>query len=469
MKRLLAISMSVLMLSVFLAGCSHSNTVASSGTGDNEPAQASKVLKVWSFTNEMKVFSTAFKKAHPDVQIENTMVAMDNGDYQAKLQQALATGIDIPDVFCMDASFVRQYVESDFVMDLSDLLSKAKELGAYQFMLDAGTNAQGQTVAYSYQATPGAMFYRRSLAKEYLGTDDPAKVQAMVSSMPKFLDVAKTIKEKSNGNTYMIASTGDLNNSYFSNRQKPWVVNNTLTVDPIIEEYWNTAKICRQEGYEAQATQWGEGWFAGMNDTLKDAQGNSKQIFCYMLPTWGLSYVLEPHAKSDTTDTTGDWACIEGPMPYQWGGTWLAVPKKSENPELAKQFVEFVCMNEQTLEDWATGTYTNEYLKAIDPDIGDLFQPAGDFVNSQKVVEKIVDDFDQSESSKFLGGQNAYAMFAEIAPNVSLKVLQGTDDAIQRAMSDPLENYVSGSISKEEMIETWKQNVKIAVPDIQVD
>ncbi len=70
-----------------------------------------------------------------------------------------------------------------------------------------------------------------------------------------------------------------------------------------------------------------------MNDTLVDAEGNPKQIFSYFLPTWGLPYVLAPHAKSadGTKDTAGDWAMITGPLPYQWGGTWLGIMKETKN------------------------------------------------------------------------------------------------------------------------------------------
>ena len=58
------------------------------------------------------------------------------------------------------------------------------------------------------------------------------------------------------------------------------------------KKYVEIAKLFRDEGYEAQAGQWQEGWFAGMNDSLVDAEGNAKQVFSYFLPTWGLPYVL---------------------------------------------------------------------------------------------------------------------------------------------------------------------------------
>jgi len=124
--------------------------------------------------------------------------------------------------------------------------------------------------------------------------------------------------------------------------------------------------VMRDKGYESGATQWTEGWFAGMNDTLKDANGKSKKVFSYFLPTWGLPYVLSPNStpKDGGAGTGGDWAMVNGPMSYQWGGTWVGAMKNSPNSELAKEFVKFVALDEENLTNWATGVYTNEYLKA---------------------------------------------------------------------------------------------------------
>ncbi len=54
-----------------------------------------------------------------------------------------------------------------------------KDLKTYQAGIDVGAN-DGVNKAFTFQATPGAFFYRRSIAKECLGTDDPAEIQAMV-------------------------------------------------------------------------------------------------------------------------------------------------------------------------------------------------------------------------------------------------------------------------------------------------
>ena len=63
-------------------------------------------------------------------------------------------------------------LRADFLADLGDLLPAAEAAKTYPFVTDVGTY-DGVTKAYAYQATPGALFYRRSLAKEYFGTDDP--------------------------------------------------------------------------------------------------------------------------------------------------------------------------------------------------------------------------------------------------------------------------------------------------------
>ncbi|MDP9752006.1 MULTISPECIES: ABC transporter substrate-binding protein [Thermoanaerobacter] len=479
MRRIIALITIVIMVVGLLSGCGQN-----SQTGQSESTQPKeKVLKIWSFTNEAKVFATAFKEKHPDVKIEFTMIPMTEGEYQLKLKSALQSG-EGPDVVALESDFVREFVESDYLVDLSDLLPFAEEVKTYQFTIDIGTDENGVVKAFSYQATPGLMYYRRSLAKKYFGTDDPVKIQELVSDLSKFEEAAKIVKEKSNGNTYMIASTADLGRVIIENRDKPWIVDSKLVIDPKVEELFDIAKNFRQNGYEAQATQWQESWFAGMNDSLVDAKGNPKQIFAYFLPTWGLSYVLQPNSapakgesdggKTAGKDTSGDWAAIPGPMPYRWGGTWFGVTKDSENVELAKEFIKFVTLNEETLKSWALGVYTNEYLKKIDPSIGDeLQQPAGDFVSSQKVVEEIASQFGNTSAAKFLGGQNPYEVFAEAARRIDLggrtKNIQATDFVVQDALWDPLDAYASGEISKDEALKRFKEAVKNALPDVNVD
>jgi len=428
-----------------------------------EPAPGKTVLNVWSFTNEIRTMAIAFEGKHPDVDVVYTMIPMTDGEYQTKLKSSLGT-TDIPDVVALEAAFVKEWVEADFLANLNDLLPLTEELQTFPAVVQVGTH-DGVAKGFSYQATPGAFFYRRSIATECLGTDDPAAVQAMVADLDKFVATAATIKECSGGDYFMVGTSAALFNPFLANRAQPWIVDDALVIDPMVEAYIDFAKVMRDEGYESQAQQWSEGWFAGMSDTLVDADGTPKKIFSYFLPTWGLPYVLIPNSG----ETGGDWAMIDGPLPYQWGGTWAGAMANSPNLDLATEFIAFVALDEENLTNWATGVYTNEYLAAIDPDVPeDQAQPPGDFVSSQVVVEKITSTFDGSALAEWLGGQNNYEAFGKAAPKVNGALLTGSDDAIQRALESVRDAYLNGEITEAEMWSQWLDSVRNEFPDLLI-
>ncbi len=64
------------------------------------------------------------------------------------------------------------------------------------------------------------------------------------------------------------------------------------------------------------------------------------------------------------------------------------------------------------------------------------------------MVEKITSSFDTSTLATFLGGENSYGAFAKAAPSVNGTLMTGSDDAIQRALNDPLAAYLSGTMTE---------------------
>ncbi|MBN1776238.1 MAG: carbohydrate ABC transporter substrate-binding protein [Clostridiales bacterium] len=429
-------------------------------------------LTVWSYTDEMKAMAIAFMAEYPEIQSNYVEIPTDGGEYKNQLL-AKANTDEGPDVVALEAGFVKEFVDrDDFLLDISDLKPYADALRTHQNTIDMGTNnATGEIRAYSYQNNIGVVFYRRSLAVEYFGTDDPAEIQAMMSDWDKYTDMAATIKQKSGGKTFMISSVEEFRFAFFQNRNTPWIVDDTLFIDPMIDEFTDISKTFGNNGYTAEVLQWYQEWFNGMTDSLIDENSRSVQIFSYFLPTWGLPYVLMLNARS----TAGDWACVPGPMPYAWGGTWVGVMENAREPEIAKEFVRFCALDEQNLTNWAMGVYTHSYLSSIDRDMagpagdGALSQPAGDFVSSQKVVEAITASFDDSEFSRFLGGQNFYAVFAEVGPNCRADVAQGSDDAIQNYFVNALLEYSYEGISKEEMMQMFKSDVAVSFRNIDVE
>ncbi len=403
-------------------------TVLFSACSNQEEAPTEKKLVVWSFTDELQGLAEKYyQPAHSDVALEFSMTPTDQ--FTNKLDPVLASGQGTPDVFALEDAFVRKYIESGLLLDLTDVYEEVKDK-VVPYMVDVATY-DDKVYGLAWQVTPGAMFYRRSLAKEYLGTDDPEVVQEYFANFDKTLETAELLKTESDGACVLAASVGDILYPFKGARQDPWVVDGKLVIDTAMEEFMDMAKVLRDEGYEARHNSWSEGWFAGMKGDLKDEQGNPVEVFSYFLPTWGLHYVL----KTNAPDTSGDWAMIPGPAPYRWGGTWIAAWKDTKQANVAKEFIKYLATDDTYLESYAL--------------------ESGDVVSNINVTSKIKDDF----SEPFLGGQNHYAAFVEMANDVDGKLTQGTDQAIEMIFNEAVTAYQNGEKSKEEALEDFKSQV----------
>jgi ABC-type glycerol-3-phosphate transport system substrate-binding protein len=389
-------------------------------------------LVIWSFTDELKYMiesrTWGFKATHPKNQVEYSQTPSDQ--FQSKLDPVLASGRGTPDIIALESAFVRKYVESGLLLDITDiyeaykskLLAYPVEIGSYK----------GKVYALSWQACPGAMFYRRSLARKYLGTDDPRTVQTYFTNFMRFLDTAQLLKQKSNGSCVVISSLGDLRNPFLAGRTQSWLVNGKVVIDPVMEGYMDICKTLHDNRLEGRVGQWSEGWFAGMRDELRDEYGRRAEVFSYFLPTWGLHYVL----KTNAPYTAGDWAMIQGPTAYRWGGTWVGAYKGTKNVAAVKEFIRYITTDDAFLEAWAKDT--------------------GDMITNINVINKIKDTY----SEPYLGGQNHYAAFAEIAKNVNGKLLQGSDEAIEDMFDEATGAYVNGEKSKAQALADFRRQAE---------
>jgi ABC-type glycerol-3-phosphate transport system substrate-binding protein len=385
-------------------------------------------LKVWSFTDELAEITKILNKSRPEIKIDYTQIPSDQ--FQTKIDPVLKTGQGAPDIIALERAFVRKYVESDFLLDLTDIYEANKDkLLAYP--VEIGTY-RGKVYAMSWQACPGAMFYRRSLAKKYLGTDDPKTVQTYFVDFDRFLKTARLLNDKSKGSCIVVSSTWDLYHPFLSARKEPWIVNGKLVIDPAMEKYMDICKALHDNRWEGRVGQWSVGWFAGMRGELKNEVGKPLEVFSYFLPTWGLHYVL----KTNAYNMAGDWAMIQGTSPYHWGGTWIAAYKGTKNAVEVKEFIRYVTTDEAFLETWA--------------------KDMGDIVSNINVINKIKDSY----SEPYLGGQNHYAQFAEMAKNVNGKLLQGTDEAIEGIWNEAVASYVYGEKTKAQAIADFRSQVE---------
>ncbi|MBO7638047.1 MAG: carbohydrate ABC transporter substrate-binding protein [Treponema sp.] len=417
------------------------DSYSSKSTSKNNSNSSSKSnngktkLSVWSFTDEIEGYLDAegygYKTNHPNIEVDYTYIP--TGQFPSKLGPVLTSGNGTPDVFCLEDFFVREYVESGLLLPLDDLYAQVKDKMVYYPMKIRSYHVH--VYAMSWYVSPGAVFYRRSYAKKYWGTDDPVEVQKKLKDFDTFLATARQLKKDSNGKCRIVSTTENLFIPFKGTREKPWIVDDKLYIDPAMEKYMNMAKIFHDEELDGRTSQWAEGWYAGMNDSLKDYKGNNIEVMCYFLPTWGLHYVL----KTDDSRTSGDWAMCAGPSSWRWGGCWLAAYKGTKQPEAAKEMIRYIATDDQFLESMALASE--------------------DIVGNIIVQDKVKRFF----SERFLNGQNHYAAFCDYSKTVDGSLTQGTDQQIEALWSEAVSEYVWGEKTKKEALQAFREQVSITM------
>ena len=437
-KMLKKIAFTVLAFSLLgLFSCS--NTSSGGSITPNNPAPNNptsnneaegKTLEVWTYNNDLQtIIDKYYKPGHPDITVKLTVVPKDQ--FSAKLDAALAAGAGTPDLFVLNSDIAKKYIDKgdSQLLDLTEIYNESKSK-IVPYIADVGMK-DGKVYGLSWQACPGAYFYRRSLAKKYLGSDDPATVQKAFANWDTFLKTARDLKKASGGKCVILSTTGDLFKPFQGARKGPWIQGGKLVVDPAMEDYMEMAKTLKDEGLEGRQERGAEGWFAGFKDELKDEVGRPVEVFGVFLSSCEFLEKLKPNAGN----TAGDWGMIAGPNQYFSGGEWIAAYAKTKAPKLAKEFIKYIATDDEFLKKWSKDT--------------------GNIVSSKNAVNAIKDTCNET----FLNGQNYYAEFAAIVNNIDGKVIQGTDQDIEKFWDGAVWSYVNGEKSKQDAIADFKTNV----------
>ncbi len=397
-------------------------------------ASATETLKMWSITDELKPVIADFEAKH-DVKIELTVVALE--DYLSKLIPVLKDKKNAPDIFVGEVQIVKELVDRDVWANLS----KEYDFDQYKdsvipYVWGIGADKNGDLRAMSWQATPGGFFYRRSIAKQVLGTDDPKEIAPMLDSWEGFIAVAEKLRDATDSKVKMVAGVEGLSHAFLASRDNPWVdEGGNLIIDPKIEEYMAVAKEMADKDIVGAAQSFTPAWMSGLSNG---------EVFGYFLPTWGLHYVI----KGNAPDTSGDWAVVQGPSPYFWGGSFLGINEKSKKKDLAIEFVKMLTTDEAYMEAYSRKT--------------------GDFMANIAVEDKLIAEMDDP----FLAGQNAHQFFAEAAKAVGdlkfVEIMTRYDNALNVAIEAATKDYAQGGISKEEAMKNFMQTVKSTFPRVKV-
>lgn len=407
----------LLMAGVMAFGMAMTGSAAEAETNTD----LSGTLEVWGWTTDPEYQIEAFEKAYPNVTVNYTMIGT---DYDTKMQTIVDNRTEGPDVFYADVKTVKNYIESDAWETLNADPYNIDVSDSEDYTVKLGSDSDGNVKALSYQATPGGFWYKRDLAKKYLGTDDPDEISEMLSTTEGMLDVAEKLKEGSNGETHMFASYKDLwQFANYGMRSVAWVDGNKFQMDDYIPEFFDLAKTVRDNDYDAKIDTWSEAWYASCADD---------SVFGYAEPTWGLQYVIQTGAP----DSEGNWGLASMPAAYFNGGSYLGIYQESQNKELAAEYVKFVCTNKDFLAQYAKdkGDYTS--LKSVNKEIAD-----GGYEES------------------WCAGQNTFKFFSDQMDKINTDIVTKYDDTIGNLMLNNVDLYLNGQLDKDAAIAQFKDDV----------
>ncbi|MBQ6223282.1 MAG: hypothetical protein IJJ44_11775 [Solobacterium sp.] len=448
MKKLLSISLALLM-GLTAVGCSNSTPSNSASPAPAEGGEG-KVLNVWTWNTEFWGFLGKYyadevvdeytlKKG--DVTIKRTTYPSDDGAYQnaldeALLNQATAADDDKIDLFLAEADYIVKYTNSDATMDVKSI-GVTDFSNTYQYTVQAASDAAGTVKGVSFQCCPAALIYRRSIAQDVLGTDDPAAVQAAVADWDKFNQVAADAKDKG---YYMIATTNATYRVYSNNTTSPWVKDNKLSIDPNIEKWMDQSEEFVKNGYTAYTSNiWGD-------EATSEMFGSGKTM-CYFGPAWYFNFSMT-NAQDKEKGCFGDWAICQGPQPFFWGGTWMLAATGTDNPEMVADIMNTFINNEEVCE----GLVKNE----------------AQFSNNQKINNKYASD--PTFGNEFLGGQNDTAIFAELAKNIKFQNVTQYDQLCNEGLQKYFTEFLDGEVAtREDAINNFKDFIKNKYPSITVE
>ena len=448
MKKLLSILLAVLMVFA-LVGCSNNNGGGETPAPTDEGGEGS-VLNVWTWNTEFWDFLGKYyadevvdeytlKKG--DVTIKRTTYPSDGGAYQdaldsALLNQANAAADEKVDLFLAEADYIIKYTNSDATMDVKSI-GVTDFSNTYKYTVEAASDANGVVKGVSFQCCPAAVIYRRSIAKDVLGTDDPAEVQAAMDSWDKFNDVAAQAKAKG---YYMIPTTNATYRIFSNNTTSPWVTaDGKLNIDANIEAWMDQSEDYVKNGYTAYTSNiWGDEATSEMFKTGK--------TMCFFGPAWYFNFSMG-NAQDAEKGCPGDWAICQGPQAWFWGGTWMLAATGTDNPTMVADIMNTFINNEDVCS------------KLVSED--------AQFSNNQAVNAKFAAD--ASYGNAFLGGQNDTAVFVELAKNIKFQNVTAYDQACNEGLQTYFQECLDGNVDRATAIANFKDYIKTTFPSVTVE
>ena len=414
------------------------------------PAADDDTIIVWCITSELYDIVNKFIETHPDFDYKikiNSFATMDV-DYEKLLYETLRKGhlslydFEVPDIYSVEMSYVARFTQGDAYQYSADY----KELGIDvdrlprdaeipEYYVEIGTNPDGKLMGLGYHNTSGAFIYRRSIAKEVWGTDEPSIINDIIGpGWDKFFEAAEDLKEKGFG---ICSGIEDIWHMVKNSADLGWVLDGKLYIDPKREAFLDYAYKLVENDYTNNTKAWSDAWYQDMKGE------GEKDILGFFGPSWLVNYVIMPYCGGETIGegTYGDWAISNAPLDFFWGGSMVMARKDTKHKEAVGEILEWI-----TLDTSETGLQELWASEEFYPGVKEI--PA-----ATKVAKRHENRMD------FLGGQDIFEAYISAGYHTSGNNSTMYDVSIDGYWPEQVHEYVNGGKTREEAIADFKELV----------
>ena len=453
LKRSMAV-VAALFVALLLVACGGDDTPAETNGDDDNGDDTGEVVDTPEVAGDIVLSITAWNDQFryrfedvvelPEGVTVNWIINPNEGNvFQNELIRMLPAG-EI-DMFVVEVDHIAQFIDSDLVSDVRGIGITDEELSnMFDYTLEVATGEDGTLRGVAWEANPGLFVYRRSIAEEVFGTDDPDVIQGYVEDWAAFEAAAETLYEHG---VQMVAGHADTYRTFSNNIATPWVnENNEIVIDPHMMAWVDQTYNFTTNGFASPGVGlWSGEWSQGVNPGE-----DQTPVFGYFHAPWGISFVMRDQSLDEQgvfeygNGTFGDWAAVPGPEGFFWGGTWIMGASASPHQDLIADIMRQMTVDQDNLR-----TFTENF---------------GDFVNNAAVVEEVANDPEFGEA--FLGGQNHIALLADAVDTIDMSHVGPFDQAITEAFQGAWGDYFEGIVSREEALDNFFDTVTTLHPHL---
>lgn len=301
-----------------------------------------------------------WNSTHDDIQVKQVKVGTWD-DAKANLYTKLAAGSGLSDIEAIEGDAIAAVLaESDAFEDLSDPALDGRWL---DFVVERGTNADGQLIGYATDIGPEGICYRADLFEQAGLPSDREEVAALMGTWEDYFATGEQFVGAMPG-TAWYDSSGGLAQAMLNQVENPFETDDdAIEVDnPELKAVWD-AVTGNAETLSSRNSQWGDDWTASFQNN------GFATMAC---PGWMLG-VIEGNAEGVEGWDIADVFPGGG---GNWGGSYLTVPAQGDHIEEAKEVAAWLTAPEQQIKAFkAKGTFPSQVEALSSPEITEAVEP----------------------------------------------------------------------------------------------